>query len=240
MSPKLSQKLKEVCKWASMAHFHENPNFNSILIALFHIGFHSLIQIWSCWFNADFQLPPLHHSPYPCIWLVFVIVIDIENPNHQESSHQEWPSSPPSSPDYQLPSPATVHGGEVADKTMIVGTGKQRHQGGGGGGEEEKEETRVLMRPRWSHVVFCMGAACFCFILISILLALPSCVYVGLVLLCLVPSMHEILNITMVTSLSFTTTVRKLTCCSLSLPNSPQLFLAQELYDSQWGAKYLW
>ena len=103
------------------------------------------------------------------------------------------------------------------------------------GEEEEEEETRVLMHPRRSHVAFCMGAACFCFILISILLALPSCVYVGLVLLCVVPSMHEILNVTMVTSLSFTTTVRKLTCCSLSLPNSPQLFLAWELYGSQWG-----
>ena len=31
------------------------------------------------------------------------------------------------------------------------------------------------------------GVACFCFILISILLALPSHVYVGLVLLCVVP-----------------------------------------------------
>ena len=53
--------------------------------------------------------------------------------------------------------------------------------GGGGGGDKGVDAPKMI-----AHGVL-HGVACFCFILISILLTLPSHVYVGLVLLCVVP-----------------------------------------------------
>ena len=67
--------------------------------------------------------------------------------------------------------------GETATPRRRKGGGGERGGGGDKGVDAPKMITRGVLH----------GVACFCFILISILLALPSHVYVGLVLLCVVP-----------------------------------------------------
>ena len=150
--PKIKSKIEGSVEMGLHGSFSWKAQFQ------FHFWLPFSILIWSWGFNADFQLPPLHHSPYPCIWLVFVIVIDVENPNHLKSSHQEWPSSPPSSPDYQLPSQATVCGG--AGRPGMMGRSgrhdndsrdretatprRRRGRGGEGGGDKGVDAPKMI------------------------------------------------------------------------------------------------
>ena len=129
---------------------------------------------------ADFSLPPPHHSRYP----TYPVGIRCCYPCQRAQHHQESP--PP--PDHQLPLQATFRRG--AGRPGMMGR-NSRHDDNDRDGETVTTRRRRRRQWRWctqddSMVLFCIGAGFF-FVLITILLALPSCICVGLVLLCIVP-----------------------------------------------------
>jgi len=149
----------------------------------FWVPFFLLDFILQFKFNpADFSLPPPHHSPYP----TYPVGIRCCYPCRRAQCYQESP--PP--PDHQLPLQATFRGG--AGRPGMMGR-NSRHDDNDRDGETATMRRRRRRRRQqcWctqdnSMVAFCIGAGFF-FILITILLALPSCICMGLVLLCIVP-----------------------------------------------------
>jgi len=160
---------------------------------LFHfwVPFFLLDFILQFKFNpADFSLPQPHHSPYP----TYPVGIHCCYPCWRAQCYQESPPptpTPPPPPDHQLPLQATFCRGAGRPGTMGRNS---RHDDNDRDGETATMRRRRRRRRRQrcrctqddSTVAFCIGAGFF-FILITILLAQPSCICMGLVLLCIVP-----------------------------------------------------
>ena len=192
----MSQKLKELWKWAPMALFHEKPNFHSFFECHFHIGFHSLIQIRSCWFLTASATS----LTLPCVSSGFLLLLSmLKSPttkraairNHHHHHHHQT---------------TNCH-----DKQLFAG--EQEGQGwwgrSSGHDDDNKDGETVTTRRRrrrrrrrqWCRciqddgmIMFCIGGGIF--FIFNIPLALPSCICMGLVLLCIVPPrIHKILNI---------------------------------------------
>jgi len=153
----------------------------------FHFWVPFFLLDFILWFKfnpADFSLPPPHHSPYP----TYPVGIHCCYPCQRAQHYQESPPPTPTPPDHQLPLQATFRGG--AGRPGIMG----RNSGHDDNDRDGETATTRRRRRRQQHqctqddstVMFCIRVGFF-FVLITILLALPSCICVGLVLLCIVP-----------------------------------------------------